>query len=161
MSSFGLGGTNAHVIVEEGPQEQPHSDDRMPRLLVLSARSAESLERATANLIDHLKREPELNLADVAHTLQRGRKHFSHRRTLVFRDRIDAIRCLEALDRRRVFDDITDTATRPIAFMFTGQGSQYVNMARDLYETNPSFRGHADACLELLAAKHDLHHLSI
>jgi acyl transferase domain-containing protein/SAM-dependent methyltransferase/acyl carrier protein len=156
VSSFGLGGTNAHVILEEAPQTEQRPDDQSPKLLVLSARSAEGLERATANLVNHLNEASDINLGDVAYTLQVGRKAFEHRRMLVCDDRDHAVRCLETRDPRSVFTNVAQASTRPIAFMFSGQGTQYVNMARGLYEAEPLFRTPADICFDLLESRHDL-----
>src|SRR5207247_1585625 len=77
VSSFGIGGTNAHVVLEEPPVQVKTSSSRPFKLLVLSAKTSTALERSTTNLVEHLRRHPELDLADVAHTLQVGREGFS------------------------------------------------------------------------------------
>jgi acyl transferase domain-containing protein len=150
VSSFGIGGTNAHVVLEEAPAEVDASDSRDEHLLVISARTAQALEAATANLLAHLKQHPQINLADVAYTLQVGRKAFAHRRVLVASDVEDAIGALETLDPRRVWTAVADEAKRAIAFMFTGQGSQYINMALGIYRSEPEFREQIDLCSDLL-----------
>ncbi|HEX6291075.1 MAG TPA: type I polyketide synthase, partial [Herpetosiphonaceae bacterium] len=150
VSSFGVGGTNAHVILEEAPQAVP-SDAAQPwQLLTLSAKTATALDALTTNLRDHLKQQPDLNLADVAYTLQIGRQHFNHRRTVVCRDRDEALHALETLDPTRVLSDVQQAVDRPVAFLFTGQGAQYVGMARELYEQEPVFRAALDRCCDLL-----------
>src|SRR5437667_3667525 len=83
VSSFGIGGTNAHVVLEEAPAVEPSSPSRRWQLLLLSAKTESALDAATANLAEHLKKNPENNLADVAFTLQVGRKPFGHRRMVV------------------------------------------------------------------------------
>jgi acyl transferase domain-containing protein len=156
VSSFGIGGTNAHVILEETP---PLGDDtgrdageaRGHQLLLLSARTGPALERATANLAEHFRRHPDLDLADAAYTLQVGRRAFAHRRAVVCRrDLGDAADALERRDPARVFTSPAELRGRPVAFMFSGQGSQYVGMGRGLYEAEPVFRRELDACAALL-----------
>jgi acyl transferase domain-containing protein/aryl carrier-like protein len=146
VSAFGMGGTNAHVILEEAPEVSPSDLARPWQLLVLSARTPTALERAAAQLADHLEAHPELNLADVAYTLGVGRKRFPHRSAAVCRDREEAIDALRS-PGATAFSDAGD---RPVAFLFSGQGSQYPGMAADLYETQPTFRGEVDRCCELL-----------
>jgi acyl transferase domain-containing protein/acyl carrier protein len=150
VSSFGIGGTNAHVVLEEAPLTVAVEDNGREQLLVLSARSRPALEAATANLTAHLKQHPELNLVDVAYTLQVGRRAFSHRRALVCRSVEDAVSALEAADTRRVLTSERTTAARPVVFMFPGQGAQHARMARDVYMAEPFFRALVDRCCELL-----------
>ena len=150
VSSFGIGGTNAHVVLEEAPVIEPSGPSRPWQLLLLSAKTASALETATTNLADHLKRHPDLNLADVAYTYQVGRHAFDHRRMVVCRDLEDAVTALETRDPQRVFTALHEGGDRPVAFMFTGQGAQYVNMGRELYQTEPTFREQVDLCAELL-----------
>ncbi|MFQ5626376.1 MAG: type I polyketide synthase, partial [Methyloligellaceae bacterium] len=162
VSSFGIGGTNAHVVLEEAVAScksqvasgqvaggHEHSS-RSHEILLLSAKTESALETATANLAAHLQAHPEQDLADVAWTLQVGRKAFAHRRALVCSSREEAIVALESLDRKRVRTAFQPPTNRPIAFMFTGQGAQYVDMAKELYEVEPMFREQVDACCEIL-----------
>ncbi|MBW4556587.1 MAG: acyltransferase domain-containing protein [Trichormus sp. ATA11-4-KO1] len=152
VSSFGLGGTNAHVVLEEAPDVEQGSREaeeqgRNYQLLVLSAKTNSALETATANLVNHLQQHPELNLADVAYTLQVGRHPFNHRRTVVCQDIPDAIVALQ--NPKRVLTSTEETNERPVAFMFTGLGTQYINMAEELYQVEPTFREHIDICCSL------------
>ncbi|HEX7334405.1 MAG TPA: SDR family oxidoreductase [Pyrinomonadaceae bacterium] len=157
VSSFGIGGTNAHVVVEEAPATEPSSSTTRPlHLLLLSAKTAASLESATANLAEYLKQNPDANLADVAYTLQVGRAGFSHRRVLVCKDTSDALAALESKDAARLLTLFQEPRHRPVVFMFPGQGTQYVGMARELYEREPTFRQHLDTCAEQLIPH--LHH---
>jgi phthiocerol/phenolphthiocerol synthesis type-I polyketide synthase E len=158
VSSFGIGGTNAHVILEEAPLLEPGSDSRPWQLLLLSARTPAALEKARANLIAHLKADSSISLADVAYTLQLGRRAFGVRQALVCRDVEDALQALDPLDPKRVLAGSV-TATKPsLVFMFPGGGAQYINMGRELYETEPTFREQVDECAELLKPHlgHDL-----
>jgi len=161
VSSFGVGGTNVHMILEEAPAMEPSGPARPQQLLVLSAKTDKALDQATANLVAHLKDNPGLNLADVAYTLQVGRGAFTCRRMLVSHGIEDAIRLLESGDPQQVFNGAPRVQQRPVVFSFTGQGAQYVNMARDLYETEPVFRKWIDTCSALLQPHlgRDLRHL--
>jgi phthiocerol/phenolphthiocerol synthesis type-I polyketide synthase E len=151
VSSFGVGGTNAHVVLEEAPERAASGPSRPWQLLTLSARSATALEAACRNLADHLEACPELPLADVAHTLQRGRRAFAHRRTLVCRDAAEAVRLLRGAEPRRLLEAEVATDRQPtVAFLFPGIGDHYVGMARGLYDGEPVFRQHFDACARFL-----------
>ncbi|MBD2508878.1 SDR family oxidoreductase [Nostoc muscorum FACHB-395] len=149
VSSFGIGGTNAHVILEEAPVGRQGEPGRKYHLLVLSAKTESALETATANLANHLQQYP-LNLADVAHTLGVGRRAFDHRRMLVCQDMNDAVKMLSTSESQRIFTHYQQPCNRPVVFMFSGQGTQYVNMARELYESEPTFTLTVDRCCELL-----------
>jgi acyl transferase domain-containing protein len=150
VSSFGIGGTNAHVIVEEAPPLEASGPSKPWQLLVLSAKTGAALENMTENLVHHLKAHPNLDLADIAYTLQLGRRTFGHRRIAVCRDHDDAVTALSTRDPKRVLTAVEDSKDRPVVFMFTGQGSQYVNMALELYRIESKFREQVDRCSEIL-----------
>ncbi|HEY4340977.1 MAG TPA: aminotransferase class III-fold pyridoxal phosphate-dependent enzyme, partial [Steroidobacteraceae bacterium] len=151
VSSFGVGGTNAHVVLEEAPPREPVGPASRPeQLLLLSARDADALERATAQLKDHLAHNADLDLADVAYTLQTARRAFSHRRSIACRNREDAVALLTTPDPKRVHDFSGDASHARVGFMFPGQGAQYVNMGRKLYESEARFRDEIDACATVL-----------
>lgn len=152
VSSFGVGGTNAHVVLEEASEPAAPSAAPEKQLLVLSARTASGLEKVTDNLVAFLEREPDLDYADVAYTLQIGRRAFPHRRAVVFdRDDPEALRtALQTRDAQHVDSAHTEAQDRKVVFMFSGQGTQYVDMGLDLYETEPTFRMHVDACSAML-----------
>jgi natural product biosynthesis luciferase-like monooxygenase protein len=152
VSSFGIGGTNAHVVLEEAPPAESGGESRPSQLLVLSARTATALEAATANLAAYLKQNPQVKLADVAYTLKVGRRAFNDRRVLVCRSTAEAVEALESLDPRRVVAGLQEPKKRPVVFMFPGQGAQYVGMARELYESEATFRSEVDYCSERLAS---------
>ena len=152
ISSFGVGGTNAHVILEEAPPANSSDSSSPWEVLCLSARTNEALERSTDNLVDYLKQHPNESLADVAYTLQVGRRRFNHRRMMVCLDREDAVRTLESRDPRRIWNSIQESKDRPVAFMFPGLGDQYVNMALDLYRHEPLFREQVDYCCDRLTS---------
>jgi acyl transferase domain-containing protein/acyl carrier protein len=150
VSSFGIGGTNAHAILEEAPEPAHSSASRPWQLLLISAKTPTALETATKNLVEYLKTHADANLADVAFTLQVGRRNFEYRRAVVCRDRDDAVDVLERVDSRRVSTGTAKDQKPSVAFMFTGQGSQYPGMGAELYEHEPVFRHHVDKCCELL-----------
>ncbi len=151
VSSFGIGGTNAHVALEEAPVPAPSDAARAREVLVLSARSVAAVDAATANLAAHLEAHPELDLANVAWTLQTGRKAFAHRRVVVASDLADAVRRLRE-PAPAITGRAADTAP-PIAFMFPGQGAQHVGMAEDIHAHEPVFRQSVDECCRLLGPR--------
>ncbi len=154
VSSLGVGGTNAHVVLEEAPATPAAGASREHQLLLISARSEHSLERATERLADHLREHTALPFADVAHTLRVGRRSFERRRMLVCRDREQAVSELESGDPRRLATSQLTRARRQVAFLFPGGGAQYPNMGRGLYESEPVYRRTLDEGLALLDSAH-------
>ncbi|MCU0490006.1 MAG: SDR family oxidoreductase [Chloroflexaceae bacterium] len=150
VSSFGMGGTNVHAVLEEAPPLPPSDPPRPWQLLTFSAKTGTALDWQCANLAAYLREHPELNLADVAYTLHVGRRAFSHRRTLVGRDRDDALHALESFDPERLLSGYQEPGERPLVFLFSGQGAQYAGMAAGLYRDEPVFRDTLDRCAELL-----------
>ncbi|ETX03399.1 MAG: polyketide synthase [Candidatus Entotheonella factor] len=145
VSSFGIGGTNAHAILEEAPVVPVASSPSRPwQLLILSARTSTALETMTGNLQHHLQHHSELNLADVAYTLQVGRKRFDHSRLLVCQTLDDTIAVLETRPPDRMLTTSQEMRFRPVVFMFSGQGAQYPDMGRELYQREPIFRDTVD-----------------
>src|SRR3984893_14295829 len=158
ISSFGTGGTNAHLVLEEAPQVPESGPSRPWKLLPLSAKTPEALERATANLAKHLKQiakrgegaEGLNELADAAFTLQTGRSEFVHRRVMACTDPAEGAAALEAKDAKRVFTHHQKLNNPPVVFMFPGQGAQYAGMGAELYRSESTFRAEVDHCAELL-----------
>ncbi|HEU4562364.1 MAG TPA: type I polyketide synthase, partial [Longimicrobium sp.] len=150
VSSFGIGGTNAHVVLEEAPAPVPAAPRRPWHLFPLSAKTPTALDAAASRLAEHLRKHPELPLADVAWTLQVGRREMAHRRMLVVRDGEDVAALLEGKQPDRVVSASLDDRLRSVAFLFPGVGDQYPQMARGLYESEPVFRAEVDRCAALL-----------
>jgi acyl transferase domain-containing protein/thioesterase domain-containing protein/acyl carrier protein len=150
VTSLGIGGTNAHVVLEEGSIEEHAGRRKSYQLVVLSAKTEAALDRAGTNLARHLEAHPDLPLADVAFTCQAGRKAFPHRRAVVARDAVDAGRALATRDSSRVTSGLVPDAAPKTVFLFSGQGSQYAGMGRELYDTEAVFQDSFDACAKLL-----------
>jgi acyl transferase domain-containing protein len=157
VSSFGIGGTNVHVVLEEAPVIGHSSlvigekrKERKHQLIVLSAKTSSALDRMTENLAGYLKKNPDIKLADAAYTLQVGRSAFNHRRMLVCSTAAEAIEALSAVDSRQVRTGLAMQQEKFVVFMFPGLGPQYVNMARELYDTESIFRQEMDHCFEIL-----------
>ena len=153
VSSFGVGGTNAHIIIEEAPQpisiEKDTSIVSKYHLLNISAKTETALEQKTSDLKTYLQQNPNSNLADVAYTLQQGREAFNHRRFIVC-EQPEAISNLETLPPTQSATRYTEQCNREVVFMFPGQGSQYVNMGANFYRDEPLFRNIVDRCAQIL-----------
>jgi len=152
VSAFGVGGTNAHVIVEEAPVSPPSGPSRSQQLLLLSAKTPTALAAMANNLADHLAKDPGQNLGDVAFTLHKGRKSFPHRLAVVARDAEDAGAKLRASNAKSSFRGQAAATEPSIVFLFPGQGAQYVNMGRELYDAEPIFQAEVDRCADMLQA---------
>ncbi|TYB85045.1 type I polyketide synthase [Oceaniovalibus sp. ACAM 378] len=146
VSSFGIGGTNAHLILEEAGPAQVAPPPSGPQALVLSARTQAALTVASTRLADRLTGPDEPALGDVAHTLLNGRRAFRHRRFVVASDAVEAAAELRLQSRSSVHDG----GARRVAFMFSGQGSQHAEMGAGLYAENAAFREAFDTCSEIL-----------
>jgi acyl transferase domain-containing protein len=168
VSSFGLSGTNAHVIVEEAPVEPaaPASGLRPLHVLALSAKSEGALVELSRRFATHLASHPTQSLADICYTANTGRTHFAHRLVVVgeaapqFQERLGAF----AAGHGPGVPELSGVAgweAPKIAFLFTGQGAQYVGMGRVLWKTEPTFRSFLERCDELLRPHLDRSLLSV
>ncbi|MES2439180.1 MAG: amino acid adenylation domain-containing protein [Verrucomicrobiota bacterium] len=152
VSAFGVGGTNAHLVVGEPPLPLPAGVSRKQQLIILSARTATALDAMSNRLADHLE-SASPDLADVSHTLT-GRRAFPVRRSIVAGNLSEAVAKL-----REEAKSVTAPAQAPrVAFVFPGQGSQYVGMGREIYDSEPSFKAAVDECALLLLPliRHDV-----
>jgi acyl transferase domain-containing protein len=146
VSSFGIGGTNAHVILEEAPEREPGSLSRPEQLLFLSARTERALQRMSENLALHLRQHSELELADVAYTLQVGRALFPYRRMLICKDPDEAMALLEQPGSPM---QMTSKDQR-VTFWLNGMGSESAGLAREIFAQEPFFRETVNRCLNIL-----------
>jgi phthiocerol/phenolphthiocerol synthesis type-I polyketide synthase E len=148
VSSFGIGGTNAHAVLEEAPPHVAAEDDASEHLIVMSAQSEFALGEIAQNLAKRLRRAPE-RLADIAYTLQLGRKTFQYRKAIVARHLEDL---LAALEMREGIGDAAvheHRTARPVAFLFPGRSQQWLGCAGDLYRSDRAFRAEIDRCAEI------------
>ncbi|HEY6559241.1 MAG TPA: SDR family NAD(P)-dependent oxidoreductase [Polyangiaceae bacterium] len=156
ISSLGVGGTNAHVIVEEAPRRLAPATSRREQVLVLSARSPASLDRAAERLASHLEAEPDTDLGEIASTLIHGRKKFPFCRVVAAKSAEEARQLLPKADGKRVFDVAATAAPLEVAFLFPGGGAQYANMSRSVYESEPVFKKRLDECFSVLEQRENL-----
>lgn len=164
VSSFGFSGTNAHVILESAPGKEVRHEKREefgPHLLTLSARTPDGLKRIAERYGTLLRDSKPGRLGDVCFTSRLGRSHFKHRLGLVAENESEAVKALAAFENGEPAPGLAvkktqDESSPKIAFLFTGQGSQYPGMAKALYENCPDFRNILDRCGEILAPRLDM-----
>jgi acyl transferase domain-containing protein/acyl carrier protein len=151
VNAFGIGGTNAHVVLEEPPAAAASAPATRPfDLVMLSARTPSALDAATERLADHLADHSDGELADAAFTLRHGRRAFSERRFVVASDLADAIAGLR--DPQRPVTGSTPSGRPSVAFLFPGLGDHYAGMGWELYCTERVYRESIDRSAELLKA---------
>ncbi|HEY5256371.1 MAG TPA: type I polyketide synthase, partial [Acidobacteriaceae bacterium] len=153
VSSFGFSGTNAHVVLQEAPSVEvvTNPDARPSQILTISAKTQTALDRLRTKYVDALRACPADGLADFCFTANAGRAHFPYRIAVVGETSEQMAMELEhgakAPTRSRVFAGNTEGSDgQRVGFLFTGQGSQYGGMGRELYATSPVFRGTMDRC---------------
>ena len=144
VSAFGIGGTNGHISMEEAPEQEATSSTRRWQLLPMSCKTATALEMATQNLLQHCQQNPTQDLGDIANTLQVGRTSFNCRRFAVCDSEANPVDVLS--DPSQLHSGMVGHERRSPAFMFSGQGSQYPDMGKALYETEPAFKEIIDHC---------------
>ncbi|HZD49904.1 MAG TPA: type I polyketide synthase, partial [Silvibacterium sp.] len=153
VSSFGIGGTNVHVVISNAPNRPAHSGISRPRIFPISARTPAALATACDRLANRLESDPSLAADDVATTLQLGRREFSFRRAVVARDCSEVATILRKPSKTREIS--TAGLGNDVVFLFPGQGQQFVGMAATLYQSDPAFRSTIDAGGETLRAQCD------
>lgn len=157
ISSFGMSGTNAHVVLEEAPAQPliSSSVERPLHLLTLSAKTELGLKTLVRRFESYLQQNPLEYLGDICFTANTGRSHFAHRLVVVGKEPTEILVQLVAFKAGQVKDgvysqQVSRTSQSRVAFVFTGQGSEYVEMGRELYEQAPTFRQALDRCDKLL-----------
>ncbi|MFX0111904.1 type I polyketide synthase [Bacillus pumilus] len=141
VSSFGVGGTNVHLIMEEAPAADKPSVERDHELMVISARSKQAVQKSAEQMTSYLKEQKRVTLSEAAFTLQEGRKHFPYRQAfLAGPDRTFQ----SAGQPQKAFQQPA------VVWMFSGQGAQYVNMGKDLYEKDPEFKQTLQKCFAII-----------
>jgi acyl transferase domain-containing protein len=157
VNSFGVGGTNAHVILEEAPlvEDVKSKTDRPIHILCLSAKSAGALKEQINNYQKFFKKYPKMVVEDVCFTANTGRSHFTHRLSVIatslagMRDRLLTLSIGDEIEG--ISEMHSGGSGQPTtAFLFSGQGSQYIDMGRQLFDTHPRFRETMRKCDELL-----------
>ncbi len=153
VNSLGIGGTNAHVILEEAPVFEQgagsrRAEERPYHLLALSAKNQKALEELRHRYREFLTSNPDVSIADVCYTVNTGREHFNHRLAVVADSREQLIEQLADLTPSKSVQ--SNNKSLKTAFLFTGQGSQYINMGRQLYDSQPIFRQTIEQCDEIL-----------
>nr|AIW82282.1 PuwE [Cylindrospermum alatosporum CCALA 988] len=158
VSSFGMSGTNAHIVLEAAPQEIKNSKLKVKKdvnLLTLSAKNQSALAELAQSYQEYLQAHPEISLADICFTANTGRSHFDHRLAVVAASPVELQEHLQNFAAGKeafglLHNQVTQRQQPKIAFLFTGQGSQYLDMGRQLYDTQPIFRQTLDRCDEIL-----------
>jgi amino acid adenylation domain-containing protein len=150
VSSFGIGGTNAHVILEQPPvrNRTETASTEWPQLIVLSAKSETSLNDRKIEFVEFLRNNPGLNIQEVAGTLVFGRNHMPFRSFNVASEL-----CELTSDKGTFTDGKKEGINAEIAFMFPGQGAQYAGMGKDLYKNNKTFRRILDECFSIISSE--------
>ncbi len=175
VNSFGFGGTNAHIILQSSVNRSQKSGgishqsrvvgeckrkdvstvDREDKtnLLLISAKNDVALRELAESYRQFLKSHGDVNLTDICHTANTRRTHYSHRLALVGKTKEDFCRQLEDFIAGKISSVSPQLENKDIAFLFTGQGSQYIGMARQLYQNAPIFRKNLDRCLKILKSE--------
>lgn len=158
ISSFAIGGTNVHVLLEEAPKRATSSESKNWKLLILSAKTETALETLSENLCAYLQKNSDVDLADIAYTLQVGREPFTYRKKVLCSTIDEAISEL-SMKKKDMLPGRSngymcplrsDNVQPPVVFMFAGQSSQYVNMGVELYQQEKIFREELDRCFAIL-----------
>jgi acyl transferase domain-containing protein/acyl carrier protein len=150
VMSTGMGGTNAHVVLEEAPEVCAARHASSPHLLVLSAKTEKALEQSTNRLREFLNGNDAVNMSDVEFTLRTGRKVFPFRRYLVCGDREEAVNSLTRVDSKQTGFLKPDDSQPSLIYLLPGIGDHYVGMAHELYETQTLFKQEVDRCAEII-----------
>jgi phthiocerol/phenolphthiocerol synthesis type-I polyketide synthase E len=150
LSSFGIGGTNVHCIVQEAPFQDFQPSQQNCHLLPISAKNKDALKDLETSLSRHMPGDIRIN--DASFTLQQGRSHFDYRKVIICRNKDEVKEIIDQNDIKRMVSGQNDT-TREVIFMFSGQGSQYCGMGQDLYKNEPVFQDAVNRCAAIIQEK--------
>ncbi len=157
VSAFGATGTNAHVVLGPAPDQNsaPTSRQLPVRVLALSAKSETALSEIAQQYSSYVSRHPDVSLEEICRSTNASRALFNHRLAIIAQSKTQLHQKLVGFINKQDVRDLftgqsVDASHIKVAFLFTGQGSQYTSMARRLYEIEPVFRAALDTCAELL-----------
>ncbi len=150
VSSFGIGGTNAHIVLEEIEKQRKKIIQKRPyHLIYFSAKTSLSLSQYQKELENTLINNPSISIADLSYTLLRGRSNFGYNKFLVCDSREGAISILNGTEKESLFSS-KRTPKNEVYFMFSGTGAQYLNMGKDILNTEPYFKKHVEKGVAIL-----------
>lgn len=146
VSSFGMGGTNVHVVLEnyDYPEKEPNDDYK---LLLFSAKNAESLNSMLVEWKEYLQKNPKTDMSEVAYVLENRRSHFDVHKAIGCFNSFDAVKKIETVPTESIKNNAIKD--KKIVFLFPGQGNQYLKMCSGLYDHIPQFRSYVDECFEI------------
>jgi amino acid adenylation domain-containing protein len=151
VSSFGVGGTNVHLVVEEYPIDQKISSlSRSQQILMWSAKSENSLKGYATELSNYLTSSPEVDIADVAYSLNKTRDSFTYRSFLLAKNNIEASKELVSDENTNIKKAVLKVAPSELVFLFPGQGAQFSQMGLNLYKNETVYKEAVDQCAEFL-----------
>jgi acyl transferase domain-containing protein/acyl carrier protein len=163
VSSFGASGTNAHVILEEAPTQEPNQKTALPQtrplhLFTISAKTPSALEDLVNRYQNYLNHNLNLDIQDICFSANTGRQNFDHRLSIITASKVELKQKLTEFttnsDSTGIFTQkVTAHQPQKIAFLYTGQGSQYPGMGQELYQTQPTFKAAVDKCAAILSSE--------
>jgi acyl transferase domain-containing protein len=148
VNSFGIGGTNVHIIIEQAPPREPSGVSRSDQLILLSAKTPSALDEVARQLANHLETTPIASLPDVAYTLATGRRALEHRKIVLGQSNSDVVQALQGNRPDHMMTRWNDGETRKLTFLFPNRAAGYPNATADLYRDEPVFRDAIDRCAD-------------
>ncbi len=157
VSSFGFGGTNAHIILGDNPEVEDRiiEENRLAQIFCLSAKNTSALHKLAIRTREFIKERQDVPFFDFGYTNQNHRTQFDNRLAIVSENKQQLITSLESFIKNidedsRYFSGVVEKTNSPVAFLFTGQGSQYIHMAKDLYQSDQDFKKSLEMCDQIL-----------
>lgn len=152
INALGIGGTNAHAILEEFIQAPPQPSHRPKHIIALSAKSEHALHKMSSNISLFLQENSNIHLPDMAYTFQVGRASWNYRSAFTASTIKEVVEQLQQLSIKQA----PNSQRRKLVFLFSGQGAQYINMGLDLYQGENLFRETVDQCCTILLNEYQL-----